>query len=161
MTVALRDSYSKKSWQDGILGVWSNTMLPRGTRFGPVVGRIITPHEVSPEMDKKYFWKIFNKDLGTVSFIRDGKDVSVANWMRYVQPGDGNVVGDEQNLVAYQEGQEVYFLAIRQINANEELKVWYCNDFWKRIQLSQQPQTQTQNQYVGIAVVPQYKDVSY
>ena len=90
MTVGLRESFSKKSYnEDGILGVWSKTMLPRGTRFGPVVGRIITPHEVNPEMDKKYFWKIFNKDLGTVSFIRDGKDVSVANWMRYVQPGDG------------------------------------------------------------------------
>jgi len=73
MTVALRDSFSKKSYiQDGILGVWSNTMLPRGTRFGPVVGRIITPHEVSPEMDKKIFLENLQQRSRN-SFVHSGR----------------------------------------------------------------------------------------
>ena len=58
--------------------------------------------------------------------------------------------------MAYQEGQEVYFLAIRQINANEELKVWYCHAMHNRMELSQQ--TQNTTRYIA---VPQYKDVSF
>ena len=68
----------------------------------------------------------------------------------------GFFIGEEQNLVAYQEGQEVYFLAIRQINANEELKVWYCHAMHNRMELSQQ--TQNTTRYIA---VPQYKDVSF
>ena len=66
-------------------------------------------------------------------FIRDGKDVTQANWMRHVQPA---VNGDMQNLIAYQEGQEIYFLAVRQIEQNEELFVWYCYDYAKRLNYS-------------------------
>ena len=152
--LVMRETSSKLKAEEGIYGVWSNVLLPRGTRFGPIVGKIITPHEVTPDMDRKHFWKIFNKATGGVSFIRDAKDVTVANWMRYVQPG----CGEDQNLVAYQEGQEIYFLAIRQINPNEELLVWYCNDYHKRFQ-SQYEQRAPQpppNQFP----VSQYQDVS-
>ena len=153
--LVMRETSSKLKAEEGIFGVWSQVLLPRGTRFGPIVGKIITPHEVTPDMDRKHFWKIFNKATGGVSFIRDAKDVTVANWMRYVQPG----CGEDQNLVAYQEGQEIYFLAIRQINPNEELLVWYCNDYNKRFQSQYEqraPQPPPPNQFA----VSQYQDVS-
>ena len=96
--VTIKETSDAVNSEIGVLGVWSDVLMPKGTRFGPVVGKIITPAEIRDDMDKKYFWKIFNKSLGTVSFIRDGKDVSVSNWMRYVLPANGS----NQNLVAYQ-----------------------------------------------------------
>ena len=131
INLSLRHSSSRYLGKDsGVLGVWTNVCIPAGTRFGPVVGQYRTPEESKiPGMDRKYFWKIFNKLTGRVHFIRDGKDVNKANWMRHVQPA----FREDQNLVAYQDGNEVYFLAIRQINRDEELLVWYGYDYAKRL----------------------------
>lgn len=51
-----------------------------------------------------------------------------SNWMRYVQPAASSEI---QNMVAYQEGEEVYFLTMRQINQGEELTVLYAFDVTK------------------------------
>ena len=53
--------------------------------------------------------------------------------MRHVQPA---LNGDCQNLVAYQDGQEIYFLAVREIKLDEELFVWYCYDYAKRMSVA-------------------------
>ena len=50
--------------------------------------------------------------------------------MRHVQPAQGI----HQNLVAYQDREEIYFLTVRQIDKDEELFVWYGYDFAKRLQ---------------------------
>ena len=53
--------------------------------------------------------------------------------MRHVQPA---FRGENQNLVAYQDGQEIYFLTVRQVDRDEELFVWYGYDYAKRLQVS-------------------------
>lgn len=132
LNLSLQLTKSKWADDDGVLGVWANVLIPRGTRFGPYVGKIVTfaDTEANPGMDKKYFWRIFNSITGQLAFIKDGKDIRYANWMRHVQPAFDY---QEQNLVAYQEGQDIYFLAIRQINPHEELFVWYAHDLCKRM----------------------------
>lgn len=129
-TLNIRES-CMQGGEPGILGVWSKSgvTIPEGTRFGPYCGRVIFPHNVSVDMDKKYFWRIYDKATNRLQFIRDGKDTTLANWMRYVQPG---VNMADRNLLAYQEGQEVYFLAIRPISSDEELFVWYSKEFSAR-----------------------------
>ncbi len=38
-----------------------------------------------------------------------------------------------QNLVAYQDGEEIFFLTIAPIHKDEELTVWYCREFASRL----------------------------
>ena len=82
----------------------------------------------NPTIDKKHFWRVHDR-YSSVKFIIDGKDVTKANWMRHVQPAKGI----HQNLVAYQDREEIYFLTVRQIDKDEELFVWYGYDFGQRL----------------------------
>ena len=49
-----------------------------------------------------------------------------ANWMRFVQPAGNR---ETQNMVAYQEGDQTFFLTLRPITAGEELTVLFAGDF--------------------------------
>jgi hypothetical protein len=49
-------------------------------------GEIYPRNAVPPTVDRKYFWRVYNKQTNDVSFFVDGKDVRRANWMRYVLP---------------------------------------------------------------------------
>ena len=66
------------------LGVWAKEYIPRGTRFGPMLGDIYPRN--NNIADRKYFWRVYNKQTNELSFFVDGKDVRKANWMRYVLP---------------------------------------------------------------------------
>ena len=59
-----------------------------------------------------------------------------SNWMRFVQPASSI---ETQNLVAYQEGEETFFLTLRRIATGEELTVLYSNDFGKNWNSSEVP----------------------
>jgi len=113
-----------------IIGVWAKENIPAGTRFGPMLGEIYLKNNVPPSVDRKYFWRVYDKTTNDVKFFVDGKDVRKANWMRYVLPAYKNAA---QNLVAYQDGEEIFFLTIKPIKKEEELTVWYCKEFARRL----------------------------
>ncbi len=50
-----------------ITGVTAKDFIPRGSRFGPLKGKIYRPEEVPKEANKKYFWRVsvYNKNLLT------------------------------------------------------------------------------------------------
>ena len=95
-----------------------------------MLGDIYLKNKVPPSVDRKYFWRVYHKISNEVKFFVDGKDVKKANWMRYVLPAYKN---SAQNLVAYQDGDELYFLTIKPIKKDEELTVWYCKEFARRL----------------------------
>ena len=121
-TCALPDS--------SIIGVWAKEYIPAGTRFGPMVGDVYPRAEVPQSVDRKYFWRVYDKTTNEVAFFVDGKDVRRANWMRYVLPAYKHAL---QNLVAYQDGEEIYFMTTKAIREEEELTVWYCKEFARRL----------------------------
>lgn len=49
--------------------------------------------------------------------------------MRYVNPA---CAVEEQNLVACQNGPEIYFYTIKPLYPGQELLVWYCHEFAQR-----------------------------
>ncbi|KAM7307686.1 hypothetical protein ISCGN_011323 [Ixodes scapularis] len=111
-----------------VLGVWSTDYIPRGTRFGPLTGEIYQKDAVPANANRKYFWRVYD---GSESFYYvDGFDVSKANWMRYVNPAYSS---ENQNLVACQVKQDIYFYTIKPIYPNQELLVWYCREFAERL----------------------------
>ena len=95
-----------------------------------MLGDVYLKNKVPPSVDRKYFWRVYDKISNEVKFFVDGKDVKKANWMRYVLPAYKN---SAQNLVAYQDGDELYFLTIKPIRKDEELTVWYCKEFARRL----------------------------
>ncbi|KAK5861719.1 hypothetical protein PBY51_017175 [Eleginops maclovinus] len=111
-----------------VVGVCSREYIPKGTRFGPLVGEIYTADSVPKDANRKYFWRIY-EDQEFHHFV-DGLDESRSNWMRYVNPAHSAA---EQNIAACQNGMEIYFYTVKPVPAGAELLVWYCHDFARRL----------------------------
>ncbi|KAM7384552.1 hypothetical protein PAMA_011759 [Pampus argenteus] len=67
---------------------------------------------------------------GQLQNFIDGYDVHRSNWMRYVNPASSLA---EQNLVACQNGRDIYFYTIRPVEPKQELLVWYSQEFAQRL----------------------------
>ncbi|KFM78153.1 PR domain zinc finger protein 1, partial [Stegodyphus mimosarum] len=113
----------------GALGVWATDYIPKGTRFGPMDGDRYHASEVNHVTNKKYFWRVYKN--GHEYYYVDGFDVNKSNWMRYVSPA---YQLSEQNLVACQVKEEIYFYTFKPILPNQELLVWYCKEYAMRLQ---------------------------
>eukprot|EP00064_Thunnus_orientalis_P002062 superscaffoldBa00000143_g2069 len=111
-----------------VTGVFSKEYIPQGTRFGPLQGDIYTKDNVPKQANRKYFWRIYSG--GQLQNFIDGYDVHRSNWMRYVNPARSLA---EQNLVACQNGREIYFYTIRPVEPKQELLVWYSQEFAQRL----------------------------
>ncbi|XP_008848521.1 PR domain zinc finger protein 1 [Nannospalax galili] len=111
-----------------VIGVLSKEYIPKGTRFGPLIGEIYTNDTVPKNANRKYFWRIYSR--GELHHFIDGFNEEKSNWMRYVNPAHS---AQEQNLAACQNGMNIYFYTIKPIPANQELLVWYCRDFAERL----------------------------
>jgi len=123
----------KATWKSDILGrpyidvvgAFAKENIPVGSRFGPLVGQ---RYELDNEpVDKSNCWKVFEENS---EFIVDLSDDSKANWMKYVKPA---YKSSAQNLVAYQEGKDVFFLTIKPIKVDEEITFWFCKDYSERL----------------------------
>ncbi|KAG9278477.1 PR domain zinc finger protein 1 [Astyanax mexicanus] len=111
-----------------VIGVVSREYIPKGTRFGPLVGEKYTAENVPKDANRKYFWRIYTE--GEFHHFVDGLDEERSNWMRYVNPAHSQ---EEQNLAACQNGMNIYFYTVKAIPADQELLVWYCSDFAQRL----------------------------
>ncbi|KAJ8411462.1 hypothetical protein AAFF_G00162700, partial [Aldrovandia affinis] len=111
-----------------VIGVASREYIPKGTRFGPLVGENYTAETVPKDANRKYFWRIYSE--GQFHHFVDGFDEQKSNWMRYVNPAHSE---QEQNLAACQNGMSIYFYTVKPIPANQELLVWYCPEFAERL----------------------------
>ncbi|XP_060703291.1 PR domain zinc finger protein 1-like isoform X1 [Hemiscyllium ocellatum] len=111
-----------------VIGVISREYIPQGTRFGPLVGDIYTKDNVPKNISRKYFWRVYSS--GSLSHFLDGYNVCKSNWMRYVNPAQS---AEGQNLVACQNGTDIYFYTVKPIPPSDELLVWYSREFAERL----------------------------
>jgi hypothetical protein len=111
-----------------VQGVFATECIPKGTRFGKMVGNIVHPNYVTKG---PYTTQIVDIHTGKTLHYIDCNDRRCSNWMRQVMPAFRN---NAWNLLAYQtEQNEVFYLTIRNILPGEELCVWYCKEFADRI----------------------------
>lgn len=67
---------------------------------------------------------------GQLHHFIDGYNVQKSNWMRYVNPARST---SEQNMVACQNGRDIYFYTVRPVETKQELLVWYSPEFAQRL----------------------------
>uniref|UniRef100_A0A4W5M1A9 PR domain zinc finger protein 1 n=1 Tax=Hucho hucho TaxID=62062 RepID=A0A4W5M1A9_9TELE len=111
-----------------VLGVTSRELIPKGTRFGPLVGQSYTNDTVPKDANRNYFWRVFSE--GRLHHVPDGLDEEKSNWMRYINLARRH--GD-QNLAACRTGMDIYFYTVRAVPPGQELLVWNCPELANRL----------------------------
>ncbi|KAB0344364.1 hypothetical protein FD754_021290, partial [Muntiacus muntjak] len=108
------------------LGVWNEASdLPLGLHFGPYEGQITDNEEDSYS---GYSWTVI-KGRNSYAYV-DGKDESLANWMRYVNCARDE---EEQNLVAFQYHGQIFYRTCQVVRPDCELLVWYGDEYGKEL----------------------------
>ncbi|GCB74449.1 hypothetical protein scyTo_0003539 [Scyliorhinus torazame] len=102
------------------LGVFcSQTLIPKGVRFGPFTGKVVNMSEIKTYDDNSFMWEIFEN--GRLSHFIDGKGTA-SNWMALVNCARSP---QEQNLTAVQCEGKIFYETCKDVSERQELLVWY------------------------------------
>ncbi|ERL93188.1 hypothetical protein D910_10485 [Dendroctonus ponderosae] len=116
---SLPDILEIRKLADESYSIFSKVMLEAGTEFGPFVAKktlTLHPFAVFPI-------KVFHENESDLSeYYLDTVEENDCCWMMFVKPASDV---EEQNLICYQENEDIFFGTIRDILPGEELKVWY------------------------------------
>ncbi|XP_053530663.1 PR domain zinc finger protein 14 [Ictalurus punctatus] len=96
--------------------------IPKGTRFGPYLGKAVNTSEIKTHNDNTLMWEIFEK--GRLSHFVDGG--ARGSWMSLVQCAR---FPEEQNVVAVQRAGRIYYETCREVRPLQELLVWYGDTY--------------------------------
>ncbi|XP_060069913.1 uncharacterized protein LOC132549945 [Ylistrum balloti] len=88
----------------------------------------VPPKPVNTAAEQEYELKVFKEDgyVDTLDFTDEDK----CNWMMFIRPAK---TASEQNLVAYQFQDYVFYVSTKPIPSNTELKVWYSADYAEKM----------------------------
>ncbi|XP_071942809.1 uncharacterized protein [Antedon mediterranea] len=115
-------------------GVFAKVTIEARCQFGPLKGSILK-NDLSTELDCPTQWKIFQGN--DLHHCVDTRNENICNWMMFVRNARMSV---EQNIVAYQWGQYIFFTTIRAIQPGEELLYWYSGNYAKKKGLKDKPE---------------------
>ncbi|XP_071806149.1 PR domain zinc finger protein 10-like [Asterias amurensis] len=102
------------------VGVFAKRVIPKRTQFGPMEGKILRQ-----EFLHKGTLKWLVKRDGQDAYL-DCSDEQESNWMGFIRPAKRY---SEQNLIAFQLENSIYFATIKSVEPKTELKVWYAKSY--------------------------------
>ncbi|GAB1602871.1 PR domain zinc finger protein 10-like [Argonauta hians] len=108
------------------LGVFAKRPIAKSTQFGPFIGE---PVASQSQLTNCRFILMLERENNDCFYI-EMSDENKCNWMMFVRPAENFA---EQNLVAYQHCQDIYFTVSKNIEPRQELKVWYAAHYAERI----------------------------
>ncbi|XP_014677579.1 PREDICTED: PR domain zinc finger protein 10-like [Priapulus caudatus] len=112
------------------LGVYAKRSIPKRTQFGPFHARRVDDRSKLPSR-QKLILQVACMETGQKYWL-DYSDDAESNWMRFVRPA---TTQKDQNLIAYQHGNDIFYVSIRNIEPKDEMKVWYAGHYAKRLGL--------------------------
>ncbi|XP_050403539.1 PR domain zinc finger protein 10 isoform X1 [Patella vulgata] len=109
-----------------INGVFSKMAIKPRTQFGPVEA---PRYPESKRKDKADKFQLKVVDKNKVFNLRL-KDERVCNWMMFIRPACSL---EQQNMVAILHNNNIYYITIKPITSNSELRVWYSRSYSEKI----------------------------
>ncbi|XP_075472304.1 PR domain zinc finger protein 5 isoform X2 [Ascaphus truei] len=122
MYVPDRFSLKSSQVQDG-MGLYTSRRVKKGEKFGPFAGEKRIPNEVDESMDNRLMWEV-RGNKGEVLYVLDATNPRHSNWLRFVHEAPSQ---DQKNLAAIQEGENIFYLAIDDIETDTELLIGYLD----------------------------------
>ncbi|XP_053317396.1 PR domain zinc finger protein 5 isoform X2 [Spea bombifrons] len=122
MYVPDRFSLKSSQVQDG-MGLYTSRRVKKGEKFRPFAGEKRIPNEVDENMDNRLMWEV-RGSKGEVLYILDATNPRHSNWLRFVHEAPSQ---EQKNLAAIQEGENIFYLAIDDIETDTELLIGYLD----------------------------------
>ncbi|KAK0090153.1 hypothetical protein PV325_002578 [Microctonus aethiopoides] len=107
-----------------IHGIYAKRNIRRRTQFGPIEGILCSYNGESFDNALPLIYETIDKQLLKV----DVSNENTSNWMRFVRPATNY---NEQNLIICQQNDGIFFLTIRDIVPEEELKAGPSSEYAK------------------------------
>ena len=105
------------------LGVFAKKAIPKRTHFGPFISELVATQD---QVTNQGFPLKIERDDGQTLFL-EPMDENACNWMMFVRPAKSY---SEQNLVAFQYNNDIFFVTIKNIEPRQELKVSTLFSSW-------------------------------
>ncbi|XP_014665325.1 PREDICTED: PR domain zinc finger protein 16-like isoform X2 [Priapulus caudatus] len=128
----------RESRMSGNLSVWAKVKIDRGQKFGPFSG-ILRPNP----MDPMCAWELIETD-GKVKGWIDATEPGTGNWMKFVRSAKAV---EEQNVMAVQVESQVYYKAIKDIEAGEEMLLYERDAVYPESELENLPVDEDEKSY--------------
>uniref|UniRef100_A0A8C6MA47 Zinc finger protein n=1 Tax=Nothobranchius furzeri TaxID=105023 RepID=A0A8C6MA47_NOTFU len=122
MYVPDRFSLKPSNVQDGI-GLYTARRVKKGEKFGPFAGERKLPSELDDGSDTRLMWEV-RGSKGDVLYILDASNPRHANWLRFVHQAPSQ---EQKNLAAIQDGENIFYLAVDDIETDTELLIGYLD----------------------------------
>ncbi|KAM7388611.1 hypothetical protein PAMP_024776 [Pampus punctatissimus] len=122
MYVPDRFSLKSSKVQDGI-GLYTARRVKKGEKFGPFAGEKKLPSELDESSDTRLMWEV-RGSKGDVLYILDASNPRYANWLRFVHQAPSQ---EQKNLAAIQDGENIFYLAVDDIETDTELLIGYLD----------------------------------
>ncbi|NWX53090.1 PRDM5 protein, partial [Steatornis caripensis] len=94
-----------------------------GEKFGPFAGEKRMPQELDENTDRRLMWEVCGSK-GEVLYILDASNPRHSNWLRFVHEAPSQ---EQKNLAAIQEGENIFYLAVEDIETDTELLIGYLD----------------------------------
>lgn len=134
------DRFSLKSSrvQDG-MGLYTARRVTKGEKFGPFAGEKKMPEDLDENMDYRLMWEV-RGSKGEVLYILDATNPRHSNWLRFVHEAPSQ---EQKNLAAIQEGENIFYLAVEDIETDTELLIGYLDSDMEAEEEEQPPRMVT------------------
>ncbi|XP_074946263.1 PR domain zinc finger protein 5 isoform X7 [Phalacrocorax aristotelis] len=122
MYVPDRFALKSSKVQDG-MGLYTARRVKKGEKFGPFAGEKRMPQELDENTDCRLMWEV-RGNKGEVLYILDASNPRHSNWLRFVHEAPSQ---EQKNLAAIQEGENIFYLAVEDIETDTELLIGYLD----------------------------------
>ncbi|KAM9378292.1 PR domain zinc finger protein 5 [Phaethornis superciliosus] len=122
MYVPDRFALKSSKVQDG-MGLYTARRVKKGEKFGPFAGEKRMPQELDEDTDCRLMWEV-RGSKGEVLYILDASNPRHSNWLRFVHEAPSQ---EQKNLAAIQEGENIFYLAVEDIETDTELLIGYLD----------------------------------